>query len=490
MKNIVFLFCVFLFSLPTVCLSVDYNIVDFGAITDSKTMNTESIQAAIDQCFADGGGMVHVPAGVFYTGTLILKSNVVLNLHPGAVIQGSYDPLDYPDHDILAAKKYGTITHDGKYVRFMKALVLAYNAENIGIVGQGTIKGAGEGEAFQLGLNKDGKPKNIFFIGCKDVVLRDFKILNSAQITISISDCERVTIDGIYMNSLVNWNADGIDVDGRDITISNCVLESEDDVLCFKSEYADKLTENITVNNCIIASICNGVKLGTGSRGGFRNISVNNVIIKRSTHNGFRHWEMTPDIVHKDSLASVNTGIVILGVDGGIVENISFSNITMTDVLSPFFIRVGKRFLNDNNQPSTMKNIRISNVTAETRSIMPSVIAGLEESVIEDVVISGVKITVPIGVDKEFFSTFPDPASEKVKNYPELRITFGTKIPSSAFYIKNVDGIVLDDIAVTYLKEDVRPAIYLEKVSHERISNVYLNKVMLELDKSKLKVIQ
>ena len=63
-------------------------------------------------------------------------------------------------------KKFGTITHNGLYLEFMKALVIADRAENVGIIGQGTLKGAGEGQAFQLGLNKDGKPKNIFFVGC------------------------------------------------------------------------------------------------------------------------------------------------------------------------------------------------------------------------------------------------------------------------------------------------------------------------------------
>ena len=157
----------------------------------------------------------------------------------------------------------------------MKALVIADRAENMGIIGQGILKGAGEGQAFQLGLNKDGKPKNIFFIGCKDVVLKGIKIFNSAQITVSISGCERVNIDGIYLRSLVNWNCDGLDIDARDVTISNCIIDSEDDALCFKSEYLGKFCENITVTNCVLSSLCNGIKLGTGSRTGFRNIYPN-----------------------------------------------------------------------------------------------------------------------------------------------------------------------------------------------------------------------
>lgn len=168
---------------------------------------------------------------------------------PGAVLQGSYNPADYPEHDILWAKKFGTITHNGLYVENMKALIIADRANHTGIKGEGTLKGAGEGKAFQLGLNKNGKPKNIFFIDCTDVLMTGISILNSAQITVSISGCERVFINKIYIRSLVNWNCDGLDVDAKDVLISNSIIDSEDDALCFKSEYLDKFCENITHRN-------------------------------------------------------------------------------------------------------------------------------------------------------------------------------------------------------------------------------------------------
>eukprot|EP01034_Spumella_vulgaris_P002009 gene2009-2618_t len=194
----------------------------------------------------------------------------------------------------------------------MKAVIIADKAEHTGIIGMGAVRGAGDGKAFQLGLNKDGKPKNLFFIDCKDVLLKGIQVLNAAQITISISGCERVTVEGIYLRSMSNWNCDGLDMDAKDVTISNCTIDSEDDALCFKSEYLGKFCENITVTNCILSSLCNGIKFGTGSRTGFRNISVSNCIIKKASFNGFRHWNMTPDMVYKPEEQSVNTGIVIL----------------------------------------------------------------------------------------------------------------------------------------------------------------------------------
>lgn len=483
MKNIRFYFTVIALLQVNYVFSQNYNILDFGAKTDTTFLNTKAIQLAIDKCFLQGGGEVIIPAGRFFTGTIFLKSNVYLNLSAGAVLQGSYNLLDYPEHNIFSAKKFGTITHNGIYVETMKALIIADNAHHIGIKGDGTLKGAGEGKAFQLGINKDGKPKNIFFIGCKDVILKDFDVLNAAQICISISGCERVLIDGIYMRSLVNWNGDGLDIDGKDVIISNSTIDSEDDALCFKSEYLNKFCENISVINCVLSSLCNGIKFGTGSRTGFRNISVSNCLVKKASFNGYRHWNMPPSIVYQPEIQSLNTGIVILGVDGGIVENINISDIIMTDVLSPIFIRVGKRFLNPENKPSVMRQINIQNIRVESRSVIPSVIAGLEESPVEDIRLSNIRISVPITVSSDSLKTFPAVIPENLKGYPENRITFGTKISAAAFYIKHARGITLNDISIKYAENEARPAFLIDNVKGIRLRNVLINDKKMEHNK-------
>ena len=451
-----------------------YNIADFGATTDSSVMNTKAIQSAIDKCYEKGGGEVIVPAGRYFTGTVFLKSNVYLHLLPGSVLQGSYDPAHYPEHNILHAKKYGTIIHNGQYVDYLKALIIADTVQNTGISGEGIIKGAGEGRAFQLGENKNGKPMNILFIGCTNVYLKGISVYNSAQVTISISNCQKVLVDGIYIKSLVNWNTDGMDVDGRDVTIVNCVIDSEDDALCFKSEYIDKMCENIVVSNCVVSSNCNGIKLGTGSRTGFKNINVNNCIVKKPSLDLLRKWNIKPGIIADNISTSVNTGIVILGVDGGTVENISFSNITMTDVITPITIRVGKRFMTPDGKPSIMRHIRIQNVIAEGVSIIPSIIAGVADSPIEDVKISNMTITLTIGVTADSLRTFPLVIGENEKSYPENRM-FGLKLPGSGFYVRHAKGVSFNDISFNYRQADVRPVFYMDDASGLKFRNVLIN---------------
>lgn len=460
-----------------------YNIRDFGATTDTSKLNTKAIQSAIDKCNRDGGGEVQVPAGTFYTGTIFLKPNVYLRLLPGSVLQGSYNPADYPEHDIISKKKYGTITHNGLHVGWLKALIIADNVTNGGLIGEGTVKGAGEGKAFQLGENKNGKPINILFIGCKNVLLKGIRILNSAQITVSISGCEEMVIDGLYINSFVNWNTDGMDVDGRNIAISNCIIDSEDDALCFKSEYIDKLCENITATNCILSSNCNGLKFGTGSRGGFKNITVNNIVIKKPTKDLLRKWNILPGIVKKTNTNSVNTGIVILGVDGGIVENINISNIVMTDVISPIMIRVSKRFLNEEKKPSVMRNINIHHVTAEAQSIIPSIIAGLPESAIQDVRISNMRIILPGDVSST--TDFPVQVPENDKGYPENRM-FGLKLPANSFYVRHVKGLYLSDISITTQAADIRPVFVFDDVVDAILRNIRCNGKAIKNNKSTL----
>ena len=458
-----------------------YNIRDWGATTDSSKLNTTAIQSAIDKCHAAGGGEVVVPAGTFYTGTIFLKSNVFLRLLPGSVLQGSYNPDDYPEHDISARKKFGTITRTEPFTPWLKALIIADNVTNGGLVGEGTVKGAGEGAAFQLGENKNGKPGNIVFIGCKNVLLKGVRILNSATLTVFISDCEDMQIDGLYINSFVNWNTDGLDVDGRNITISNCIIDSEDDALCFKSEYTDRLCENITVTNCVLSSNCNGLKFGTGSRGGFKNITASNIVIKKPSKDLLRKWNILPGIVKKTGTNSVNTGIVIVGVDGGIVENINISNVLMTDVISPIMIRVNKRFLNPEGKPSVMRNINIHHLTAEVQSIIPSIIAGLPESAIEDIRISNMRILLPGDVGST--ADFPKEVKENDRGYPENRM-FGLKLPASAFFARHVKGIYLTDISITTGADDIRPPFVLDNVTDAIFRNVRYNGAAIKDRKS------
>jgi hypothetical protein len=122
-----------------------------------------------------------------------------------------------------------------------------------------------------------------------------------------------------------------------------------------------------------------------------------------------------------------------------------------------------------------MRNVSVSNVTANTRSILPSVIAGLQECPAHDIRLSNIRVQIPISVSKEMLKTFPPEVFEDLKSYPENRLTFGLKIPAAAFYVRHVEGISMNDITITYGNEEARPAFYFDDVRSIHLKNVRIN---------------
>ena len=100
-----------------------YNITQFGAVADAKTLNTLAIQKAIDTCAARGGGRVMVPKGTFLSGSIRLKTGVELHITEGGILLGSTLHKDYKNDN-----------PDGWY-----GFILANNQQNIAITGKGII---------------------------------------------------------------------------------------------------------------------------------------------------------------------------------------------------------------------------------------------------------------------------------------------------------------------------------------------------------------
>ena len=165
------------------------------------------------------------------------------------------------------------------------------------------------------------RPYLIRMINCRNILLRDITIMNSPMWVQHYLLCEDVNIDGIKVNSRVNHNNDGIDIDGcQRVRISNCDIVSGDDAIVLKSTL-DIPCKNVTITNCVLSSDCNAFKLGTETNGGFQNIVFSNCTI------------------YDTPLA----GITLQMVDGGTLERVSVSNITMNNVGTAIFIRLGNR---------------------------------------------------------------------------------------------------------------------------------------------------
>lgn len=404
--------------------------------------NAAAIQKAIDKLSALGGGTVTVPAGEFLTGPIEMKSGVELHLEMGARLLGIAD--------IEAYEKAHWVSPEGKKSPH-SALIYANNQENIAITGPGTIDGQGGDPAFNVGkADPGGRPMIILFRNCRNVVVKDVRLENSAHWVQYYTDCEGVRVSGLKVYSHCNYNNDGIDIESRDVVVTNCIFDCEDDAICLKGA-GNYLCENVSVSNCVAASNCNAIKLGTGSSTGYRNITISNITIRHASEDNFRHW--STKIAGVTAPVTVISGIAVEVVDGGICENVDISNISMRDVQTPIFIRLGRR--GSDCSKSRLRGVTISGVTAVSESMMSSSITGVPGLYAEDIYLSDIDITAPGGGTADMASIVVPEAED---TYPENR-KLGHILPASGLYIRHANNVYLSNVRFHFREPDARPLI-------------------------------
>ena len=430
-----------LFVIPAVAGSRNIDIAKAGAKPGPGRDNATVIQKSIDKVSRAGGGTVTIPAGNFYTGPIELKSGVELHLDMGARLLGIAD---------IAAYESAHLVRDGKRSPF-SALIYANFQSDIAVTGPGTIDGQGGDPAFDTGkADPAGRPMIILFRECKNVVVSDIRLENAAHWVQYYTDCEGVRVSGVKVLSHCNYNNDGIDIESRDVVVTGCIFDCEDDAICLKGA-GDNLCENVAVSNCVAASNCNAVKLGTGSCTGYRNITISNITIRAASESRFRDWSAKIEGV--TAPITVISGIAVEVVDGGICENVNISNISMRDVQTPIFIRMGRRGSSCDN--SRLRGITISGVTAVCESMMTSSITGVPGLYPEDIYLSDIDITSPGGGTAEM-AAMEVPEAEDT--YPENR-KLGHSLPASGLYIRHANNVFLSNVRFHFRTPDNRPLI-------------------------------
>jgi polygalacturonase len=236
---------------------------DYGAAFSATSNDSAAIQRAIDAAYAAGGGTVVIPAGrTLMSGSIELKSNVVLSLEAGSRLVASTLESDYPD----------------------SVLIRARHAENVAITGSGTIDGRGleflgkEGPyIFGKKDARDWRPRLILFEDCRHVRVVDVNLKDAARWSLHLAGCDDVAIHGISIrNSLKAPNCDGIDPDhSRNVRITDCSIECGDDAIVVKTsrEFAQYgPCENIIVSGCVLTTHDCALKIGTETVGAIRNV--------------------------------------------------------------------------------------------------------------------------------------------------------------------------------------------------------------------------
>lgn len=351
-----------------------FNIHDFGAVGDGKTLNTAAIQKAVDKAASSGGGTVVVPAGKFLTGPFTLASGINLELQRDAVILISDDRATYP---VLRSRYVDAIT--------------AQNAHDIKITGEGTIDGQGESwwNAFRANPKMRHRPYLIKFTNCQRVEVSGVTLENSPMFHFAPQNCTDVNIHDVTIHSPANApNTDGIDPSGWNFLITRCHIDTGDDNIAIKpSRDHTPGNKNYLITDCQFVH-GHGMSIGGGSSGGLDGLTVSNC-----------------------TFADTDAGIRIKTPrgNGGLVQNATYENLTMNRVKRPIYIIDWYPERNAPEDPSTetpqpvtpttplIRHVVIRNVTA-TDCPTAGVIRGLPEAPIDDLLLSNVHISAQTGL--------------------------------------------------------------------------------------------
>ena len=416
-------------------MSIFYEVSVYGATGDGKTNDSSAIQAAIDDCAANGGGRVVLESGkIYYSNSIQLKKNVELHLQKGAVLRATADINGYIRpckmiNDPKTALIGNPVTGKPSFV-----FIYGFEADGCSITGEGTI----DGNCYAFVKRKDRyyvtgdfypRPTTIYIEKSNNISFCNISVINAPFWTLHPAGCNDVLVSHIrILNPLDVANSDGIDPDHcSNVRILGCHITCADDCICLKTskgnaEYGP--CENIIIADCTLTSTSAAIKIGTEGVGDFRNVTVHDCIISKS-----------------------NRGLSIQIRDGGNVENVTFSNCTIETrrfcsdwwgTAEPITITCFRR--DENTVAGHIKNIRYFNITCKGENGV--LIYSSPENPIENVVFENCNIHL-----------------EKTSKWDcgkyDLRpcVDYGIEeICNSAFFIRNAKNVRIEKTNVTWGK--------------------------------------
>jgi polygalacturonase len=364
--------------------SKDFAVRDFGAHGDGVAKDTAALQAAIDACAAAGGGRVIFEAGVYLTGSLLLRSGVELHLKKGARLLGSPDCADWKDRP------------DARHIdsamcprRRSAALLFADEADHVALTGEGVIDGNGyafvepdpESPSRQLRRRFDlsvSPPRLVFFAGCRDVRVEGVTVVNPpAGWSFWVHDCDRVRFADMAVESDVNFpNNDGIHVNcSRDVEIDRCRIETGDDSIVVRANSAslreNRVCERVRVADCSLRSYSCGVRVGWLNDGVIRDCSFDRLDIRYSVCG---IGVFLPDWHSRDTWPDQ-------GREATDISDLEFTDVRMDAVCArPVYVHISGH---SGTKVRSVRGLRFRNVVA--RGLMHPVVSAPRPGLVSDI---------------------------------------------------------------------------------------------------------
>jgi polygalacturonase len=308
-----------------------YSVNDYGAVSDTVTVNSSPIQKAIDDCAAKGGGIVTFKPGTYVTGSIFLRSNVHVRIDKDVLILGSQNFDDYPE---IATRIAGIET------TWPAALINIIDAKNAAVTGTGIVNARGkfcwdkywamrkeyDSKGLRWIVDYDAKRvRTVLVQRSSDITVKGLTFKNAGFWTVQLLYSHHLTVDAVVIKNNEDGSGpstDGIDVDSSSwVLIENCDIDCNDDNFCLKSGRDwDGLrvnipTEYVVIRKCIARRGAGLVTLGSETSGSIRHILATDLYAKH-TDNGLR-------------LKSATTR-------GGVIENIYFLNSVLDSINNVF----------------------------------------------------------------------------------------------------------------------------------------------------------
>ncbi len=430
-----------------------FNITDYGATADGKTLATQALQAAIDACHNAQGGTVLVPAGVFVIGTVELKSNVTLRITAQGKLLGSADGKQYHAADAIPLRGDSTL-EDGN-----TGLIFAVNAENITVEGPGTIDGQGaqfrspsRGVPPPSGRGGALRPYHLLFHRCRNLRIRDIDLVASAFHSVRVIQSSYVWMDGIHIHNRVNGNNDGFHfISSEYVHVTNCDVQSQDDacalfgscrnVTVSDSTFSTRWSvfrfgggnpENVVISNCVIHQTYGcPIKMHFGPGSKVSNILFSNLVLQDVT--GPISINLSDKPREKDAAAEIPTGGYLRGIRfHGIRANVVSEGGQLPDIAFQANYRPG-----------------------ETRQCI--VLNAIGNAYLEDITFDDIHVTYGGGGTVE-------EAGREIPQVAGEYFMIGTP-PAYGLYARNLRGLTLNNVRFDVEKPDLRPAVVLDHVT-------------------------
>src|SRR5580700_6478607 len=439
-----------------------YNIRKYGAKGDGVALDTAALQAAIDACHQDGGGIVLVPAGTFQIGSVELKSNVTLHIAAAGTLLGSADGKQYHAVDAIPLTGDSTL-NDGNW-----ALLFAVNATNVTIEGAGTIDGQGaqfhsavRGTPPPSGLGGNRRPYHLLFHRCDRLTVRDIALVDCAYHSIRVIQSKHVRMDGLYIHNRVNGNNDGFHfISAEYVTVSNCTILSQDDACAMFGS-----CKFITVTNSVFSTRWSVFRFGGGVA---ENISISNCVL----------------------FDVFGCPIKFQGNEGSRFENISFANLVLQQVTGPIHISLGPRTRQnqgvdeglqpavprETRPPAVARNISFSNIHGTVTTNPPQLpettltsdprpgeghscitLNCIGDATMENISFDNIHLTFGGG------GTAEDAARRDLPKISGEYFELGP-MPAYGLYARNARGLTLQNIRFQVSQPDLRPALIFDHV--------------------------